>query len=76
MEDDLNELIVWQQGKLFDIAKKIVPHITYDDLLQPFDFPELEHNPLFRYEEGVWAGLLEAKTIYLRWKREREQVLL
>jgi hypothetical protein len=28
--------------------------------MQPFDFPELENHPEFRYEEGVLAGLLTA----------------
>ena len=30
-------------------------------LMQPNDFPDLENNPLFRYEEGVLEGLLTAR---------------
>jgi hypothetical protein len=28
-----------------------------DDLMQPNDFPSLENSPVFRYEEGLLAGI-------------------
>ena len=60
MEEIFEEMISYQQGKLLNLAKEILPHITEDDLLQPFDFPELERHPDFRYEEGVLAGMQTA----------------
>ena len=54
------ELLVEQEKKLLRVAQRIVPNITYDDLLQPNDFPELENHPVFRYEEGVCEGLRTA----------------
>lgn len=60
-----DELVEGQQKKLFNFAKGLIPNITADDLLQPNDFPELEQNPLFRYEEGVLEGLLTARMAYL-----------
>ncbi len=65
MQKLLNELIENQQKTLLKTARKILPHITPDDLLQPNDFPELEFNPLFRYEEGVLHGYQAAKAAYL-----------
>ena len=57
-DDDLySELIQGQEDKLLKLAKRIVPHVTRDDLLQPNDFPELENHPEFRYEEGVLHGI-------------------
>lgn len=56
---------------MYQFAKRIVPQITLDDLLQPNDFNELEHNPHFRYEEGVLEGLLTARMAYLAWKKDR-----
>ncbi len=53
----LEQLIEGQKGKLFHSAKRIVPRVTPDDLLQPNDFPELEHHPHFRYEEGILDGM-------------------
>lgn len=57
------EALIEQQRKtLLALARRIVPHITEEDLLQPNDFPELELHPIFRYEEGILAGLQVAKT--------------
>lgn len=58
----LDEMIAQQQQKLLVLARRILPHLTPDDLLQPNDFPELEHHPHFRYEEGVLSGLQAAKA--------------
>jgi hypothetical protein len=44
--------------------------MTLDDLLQPNDFPALEQNPLFRYEEGILEGLLTARMAYLARKKD------
>lgn len=67
METVFDELIELQRKKLLQFAQQIVPNITLDDLLQPNDFSELEHHPLFRYEEGVLEGLLTARMGYLAW---------
>lgn len=63
--DLLDELIEGQKAKLLKTARRIVPHVTDDDLLQPNDFPELELHPYFRYEEGILDGLMVAKTALL-----------
>ncbi len=57
LEPLLQELIDGQKKKLLSCARRIVPTVTPDDLLQPNDFIELEEHPLFRYEEGVLEGL-------------------
>ena len=71
MEKLFDELVEGQRKKLLLFAQKLIPCATTDDLLQPNDFPELEHNPLFRYEEGVLEGLLTARMAYLARKREQ-----
>lgn len=71
IEKLFDELIHLQQDKLLKLARRIIPYVTSDDLLQPNDFPELEQHPVFRYEEGVWAGLLEAKTAYVRLRKDQ-----
>ena len=53
----LKELIAGQEKKLFKMGRAVVPTLTSEDVLQPNDYPELENNPLFRYEEGVLEGL-------------------
>lgn len=61
----IEELIEQQLRVLLAIGRRLNPNITLDDLMQPNDFPELEHHPLFRYEEGVLHGLQVVKAAYL-----------
>ncbi len=68
----LDELIEHQQKVLLSAGLKFVPNLTMDDILQPNDYPELEENPYFRYEEGILAGLLTARTALYAALRERE----
>ena len=56
-ESLLNELIDAQEKKLLQLARRINPRVTSDDILQPQDFPELEGHPEFRYEEGYLHAL-------------------
>lgn len=53
----IEALIMEQKKKLLSCAHMYHPNLCDDDLLQPNDFPELEHNPFFRYEEGILAGM-------------------
>lgn len=61
----IDEMIAQQQQVLLNCARRIVPEVTDDDLLQPNDFPELENHPHFRYEEGLLAGMLSVRTALL-----------
>lgn len=65
MQEIFDELVAMQQKKIYRCAQRLVPNITDDDLLQPNDFPILENNPHFRYEEGVLEGLLTARMAFL-----------
>jgi len=50
-------MVTAQKEKLLTIARRIEPHLTEEDILQPQDFTQLEHNPEFRYEEGCLHGM-------------------
>lgn len=69
MERIFDQLIELQQIKIKTCAASIIPNLTDDDLLQPNDFPLLERNPYFRYNEGVLEGLMAARMAYLAWKK-------
>lgn len=56
----LSELINHQKKVLTKVGEIYHPQITEEDLLQPNDFPTLDQNPLFRYEEGVLHGMQSA----------------
>lgn len=66
MDEIFEELIKYQQQKVLALGRSIIPFLTQDDLLQPTDFPEIENDPIFRYEEGVLEGLLTAQMAYQR----------
>lgn len=57
IEQLVRELVQFHQTQLFKCGRRIIPHLTPEDLLQPNDYQELEFNPHFRYEEGVLAGI-------------------
>lgn len=61
-EKILTELIEGEKRSLLKTGRRIVPTLTPEDLLQPNDYPELDNNPHFRYEEGIVAGLQAALT--------------
>ncbi len=65
-----DELADQQRKRLGNFARKLIPYLTEDDLLQPNDFPELDNHPYFRYEEGVLEGILTARMAYLAWKKQ------
>lgn len=69
MQNLFDELITLQKAKILKCAQRIIPHITEDDILQPNDFPLLEMNPHFRYEEGILEGLMTARMAYLAQSR-------
>ena len=67
----IQQLIDQQKAKLLVSGRRIVPHVTADDLLQPNDFPELEFHPHFRYEEGILDGLQVVQTALLALEQDQ-----
>lgn len=57
----LNEMVEHQKEKLLQLGRRFVFNLTPEDMLQPNDYPILENNPHFRYEEGFLAGLQSAQ---------------
>ncbi len=70
MESLFDTLVEEQRKKILAFGRTLIPHLTSDDVLQPNDFPLLERDPLFRYEEGILEGLLTARMAYLSRKSE------
>jgi hypothetical protein len=72
IENLFEELVSQQDQRLLNLARKQIPYLTSDDILQPNDFPQLERDPEFRYEEGVKEGILTAQMAWRAASRERE----
>ena len=60
MERLLEEMIAQQEAKLLALARRLVPHLTAEDLLNPHDFVPLAESAEFNYEDGILAGLRAA----------------
>ncbi len=45
-----------QRGKVIDLARRLKPNLTMEDIRNPHDFPEL-NDPDWHYEDGVLTGI-------------------
>ena len=57
----LERMIEQQRTKVLKLAREALPHLGPEDVLNPFDFPELKAHPTFEYEDGILAGLISAQ---------------
>jgi hypothetical protein len=53
---DMEEL---QLKKVFELARRLKPGLTLEDMRNPHDFPELE-DPDWHYEDGILTGIQAA----------------
>jgi hypothetical protein len=67
----MQESIDHQREKLLKMGRALIPTLTPEDILQPNDYPELEQNPCFRYEEGVLQGMLTLQMLHQREEGQR-----
>ena len=49
----LEQMITRQQARLLELARRIEPAITPEDLLQPHNHPKISANPDFNFEDGM-----------------------
>ena len=56
----LGEMTNAQERKLLALARRLVPHVTPEDLRNPHDFTALVDSAEFNFEDGILAGLLSA----------------
>jgi hypothetical protein len=60
--DCLDVMISAQQVKVAQLADRLQPGLTAEDLRNPQDFVNLRENSHFNYEDGVLTGLMTART--------------
>ena len=61
LEPVLENMIAQQRAKVLKLAREAVPHLSPEDVMNPYDFPELKAHPTFEYEDGILAGLVSAQ---------------
>lgn len=59
----LQRRIDGQRRKVLDVAHRIDPALSRDDLLNPDDHRALKDSEAFNYEDGILAGLLSAQIL-------------
>ena len=64
--DELDQMIEQQRRKRLELAKRLDPTLTEEDLDQPHDWPALAGSWHWNYEDGVLAGLLAAQLTLRR----------
>jgi len=61
LETLFEEMIALQRRKVLEMARRMDPALTEDELQQPQDFPVLARSPEWNYEDGLLAGYLAAQ---------------
>jgi hypothetical protein len=75
--DDVEALLVrmeeLQVHKVFQLARRLKPGITHEDMRNPHDFPELADTD-WHFEDGILTGIQSAlSAVRARRREEREQ---
>jgi hypothetical protein len=66
----LDDMVAQQATKVMTLARRLVPYVTSEDLLNPHDFVPLAESAEFNYEDGILAGL-RAALLAVRAERRR-----
>lgn len=57
----LEQMVEHQRGKVLETARKRIPHLTPEDVLNPEAYPAIYSDGPFNYEDGIVNGLLSAQ---------------
>jgi|RhiMethySRZTD1v2_1073278.scaffolds.fasta_scaffold651921_2 hypothetical protein len=63
---ELDRAIEQQRDRCLELARRLRPGLTADDISQPHDYPELLGNWHWNYEDGMLAGLVVAQLTLRR----------
>lgn len=58
----LEEMIRLQRDRLLVLARRLLPDMTAEDLLQPHDHAALAAHPDYNFEDGILAGYLAIRA--------------
>ena len=64
LEETLQKMEELQTRKVLDLARRLKPGLTLEDIANPHDFPELD-DPDWHYAHGVLTGI-QSVTMALR----------
>lgn len=61
-----------QARKVIDLARRLLPNLTAEDIRNPHDFPELNDTD-WQYEDGVLAGIQGVRIAMRAMRNRREE---
>ncbi len=61
LETIVGEMDELQTQKVFDLARRLKPNLTLEDMRNPHDFPELGDTD-WHYEDGILTGIQSVRT--------------
>jgi hypothetical protein len=61
LEALFDELEALQAQKVVDLARRLKPGLTADDIKNPHDFPELDDKD-WHYEDGILTGIQSVRS--------------
>ncbi|MBS2014985.1 MAG: hypothetical protein JST00_18990 [Deltaproteobacteria bacterium] len=70
MEEELTAIEELQTKKVLDLARRLKPGLTMEDVQNPHDFPELD-DPDWHYADGILTGVKSVSSA-LRAKKSRD----
>ena len=71
VESEMNALEELQAKKVLDLARRLKPGLTLEDVSNPHDFPEL-NDPDWHFADGILAGI-KSVVMSLRALRNRKE---
>jgi hypothetical protein len=72
LEALVSDLESLQEGKVIDLARRLHPGLTNEDIRNPHDFPEL-HDPDWHYADGILTGIQSVKMAIFSLRNERDE---
>lgn len=61
IDREIDELEELQRKKVLDLARRLKPGLTLEDIQNPHDFPELD-DPDWHYADGVLTGIQSVRS--------------
>ncbi len=71
IEKILGDMEALQSKKVLDLARRLNPGLTSEDIKNPHDFPNL-NDPDWHYEDGILTGV-QSVALALRALRNRQE---
>ena len=57
----LDELVAYQKSKVLELAQRIHPGLTEEDVRNVHDYPDVYGDPIFQFEDGQLSGFVAAQ---------------